>query len=217
MIGVPEVRKVVNDCETGECECDCPDGVDDTDAEREAKFKAYGIEPIPVDDEWLNLQRRKRYIRERNAYLATLPPVTEAEAEAERLDSERIIAEWDAEVNKAFHEQAMRPLGIGEWNHDEPCTVPDKHIKGFSEAMRYLGVEWRYNVRSVSAEINHESLGGWRGLDDRLNAESREVWRKGSSTKRKPRPRPCVMDVTHGMTPSTPTYITVRLTPLRST
>ena len=159
------------ECETGHAPCDCPDGVDDTDAEREAKFKAYGIERIPIDDEWLNTQRRKRYIRERNAYLATLPP----ETEEDRLDAERIIAEWDAEVSKAFHEQATRPLGIGEWNHDEPCTVPDKHIKGFTEAMELLGVEFRYNVRSVSAELNHESLGGWRGMDDRLNAELREV------------------------------------------
>ena len=40
--------------------------------------------------------------------------------------------------------------------------------------MEILGVDWRYNVRSVSAEINHQSLGGWRGLDERLNAELRE-------------------------------------------
>ena len=175
MIGVPEVRKMVNDCETGECECDCPEGVDDTDEEREAKFKAYGIEPVPWTDESYNLFKRKRYIKERNAYLATLPVPTEAEVEAERLDDERIIKEWNAEVDKMHHEQWSRPLGIGEWNHDEPCTVPDNHIKGFSEAMRYLGVEWRYNVRSVSAELTHESLGGWKGLDDRLNAELREV------------------------------------------
>ena len=175
MIGVPEVRKMVNDCQTGECDCDCPDGVDDTDEEREAKFKAYGIEPVPWTEERLREVKLKSYIRQRNAYLATLPVPTEAEVEAERLDDERIIKEWNAEVDKMHHEQWSRPLGIGEWNHDEPCTAPDNRIKGFSHAMEFLGVSFRFNVRSVSVEINHESLGGWRGMDDRLNAELREV------------------------------------------
>ena len=160
--------------QTGDVGCDCPSAPDDTDEERNAKAKAYGIEFIPVDDEWLRLQRLKRHIRQRNAYLKTLPVPTDAEVEQDRIDSERIIAEWDAEVNKAFHEAASRPLGIGEWNHDEPCTVPDNHIKGFTEAMEFLGVKFRYNVRSVSAEIYHESFGAWRGMDDRLGAELRE-------------------------------------------
>ena len=67
------------DCLDGIDACDCPETPDDTDAEYEAKLKAYGVELVPVDDEWLNLQRRKRYIRERNAYLATLPPETQAD------------------------------------------------------------------------------------------------------------------------------------------
>ena len=158
-------------CEDDTAACQCPDGVDDTDAEREAKFKAYGIEPVPWTDEQLQTLRRKRHIRARNAYLATLPPETEEDRERSR----QIIAEWDAEVEKAFHEQASRPWKIGEWFHDEPCTVPDNHIKGFTEAMMFLGVEFRYNVRSASAEINHESFETWRSMDDRLGAELREV------------------------------------------
>ena len=161
------------DCLDGIDECSCPE-TDETDAEYEAKLKKYGVELVPVDAAWLNLQRRKRYIRDRNAYLATLPVPTEAEVEEDRLDCERIVKEWDAEVSKAFHEQASRPTGIGEWNHDEPCTVPDKHIKGFTRAMELLGVSFRYNVRQVSAEIYHESFGAWRGMDDRLSAELRE-------------------------------------------
>ena len=132
------------DCWNGIAACDCPDGVDDTDAERDAKFKAYGIEPVPIDDAWLQTQRRKRYIRGRNAYLATLPPETDEDRE----DAKRIIAEWDAEVNKAFHEQASRPLGIGEWNHDEPCVAPDGRKAGLSHAFEFLGVCPRNNVLS---------------------------------------------------------------------
>ena len=46
--------EAVKECLSGfDAACDCPDGHDDTDAEREAKFKAYGIEPVPVDDAWL--------------------------------------------------------------------------------------------------------------------------------------------------------------------
>ena len=160
------------DCVDGIDACDCPDGHDYTDAEREAKFKAYGIERVPIDDEWLETQRRKRYIRGRNAYLATLPP----ETEEDRLDAKRIIAEWDARVEKAFHEQAMRPLGIGEWNHDVPCVAPDCRKDGLTRAFELLGVEARYNTRSARAEIRHESFPeGWRNLNDRLAAELREV------------------------------------------
>ena len=43
MIGVPEVRTMVKDCETGECDCDCPDGVDDTDEERERPSRPQGL------------------------------------------------------------------------------------------------------------------------------------------------------------------------------
>ena len=160
------------DCLDGIDACDCPDGHDDTDAEREAKFKAYGIERVPIDDEWLETQRRKRYIRRRNAYLATLPP----ETEEDRLDAKRIIAEWDARVEKAFHEQAMRPLGIGEWNHDVPCVAPDGRKDGLTRAFELLGVEARYNTRSARVEIRHESFpDGWRNMHDRLASELREV------------------------------------------
>ena len=151
--------------------CDCPDGVEDTDEQRTAKFKAYGLTPIPWTAERLQTLKRNRFIREMKAIRDSLPPETEEDRENTR----RIIAEWDAEVDKAFHEQARRPWKLGEWFHDEPCTVPDNHIKGFSEAMEFLGVTFRYNVRSASAEINHESFGAWRNLDDRLGAELREV------------------------------------------
>ena len=101
---------------------------------------------------------------------------TEEEIEQDRLDSERIIAEWDAEVSKAFHEQATRPLGIGEWNHDEPCVAPDGRKAGLTDAFETLGVEARYNTRSARAEIRHESFPeGWRNMHDRLAAELREV------------------------------------------
>ena len=159
--------------QTGDVGCECPGAPDDTDEERAAKFKAYGLEEVPVDDEWLRLQRLKRHIRERNAYLATLPVPTEAEVEAERLGDEKWLKEYNAELQKI----ADRPLGIGEWPHGDytPIDVADNRVEGFTYAMSILGVEFRYNVRSVSIEINHPSLGGWRGLDDRLNAEVREV------------------------------------------
>ena len=163
----------VLDCEHGLEPCDCPE-TDLTPEEWEAKFKENEGCYVPVDAAWLNLQRRKRYIREHNAYLDTLPVPTDAEVEEDRLECERIVAEWEAEVAKVFHEQASRPSGIGEWNHDEPSRVPDKHIKGFTRAMELLGVSFRYNVRQVSAEIYHESFGAWRGMDDRLGAELRE-------------------------------------------
>ena len=158
----------VLDCEHGIEPCDCPE-TDLTPEEWEAKFKDNAASYVEVDDTWLLTQRRRRHIRGRNAYLATLP-----EDDTDPEEYRQIIIDWEAEVNKAFHEQAARPLGIGEWNHDEPCTVPDKHIKGFTRAMELLGVSFRYNVRQVSAEIYHESFGAWRGMDDRLGAELRE-------------------------------------------
>ena len=151
--------------------CDCPDGHDDTDAEREAKFKAYGIERVPIDDEWLRTQSIKRAAREMRAYRESLPP-DDTDPEVYR----QIIIDWEAEVAKVFHEQAMRPLGIGEWNHDVPCVAPDGRKDGLTRAFELLGVEARYNTRSARVEIRHESFpDGWRNMDDRLAAELREV------------------------------------------
>ena len=63
----------VDECENCNAACDCPE-TDLTPEEWEAKFKENEDSYVPVDAAWLNLQRRKRYIRERNASLATLPP-----------------------------------------------------------------------------------------------------------------------------------------------
>ena len=165
--------EAVKECLSGfDAACDCPDGHDDTDAEREAKFKAYGIEPVPVDDAWLLTQRRKRAIRSMNAYRASLPPDDPADEAKYR----QFVIDFEAEVARVFHENASRPLGIGEWNHDELCEAPDGHKAGLERAFELLGVDARYNTRSARAEIRHESFPeGWRTMNDRLAAELREV------------------------------------------
>ena len=97
-------------------ECACPGAPDDTDEERKAKFKAYGIEEIEVDDAWLNLQRRKRHIREQNAYLATLPPETEEDI----AENARIAKVWTDAMEQVRDEDHIKTLQIGQWFHDEP-------------------------------------------------------------------------------------------------
>ena len=124
------------DCLDGIDACDCPDGVDDTDEEREAKFKAYGIESIPVDDETLNLQRRERWIRERNAYLATLPPETDEDI----AENARIAAVWTTAMEEVSTEDHITTLAIGQWFHDEPCVAPDGRKDGLTRAFELLGV-----------------------------------------------------------------------------
>ena len=54
--------------------------------------------------------------------------------------------------------------------------VPDGRKAGLSKAFELLGLEARYNTRSLRAEVRHESfLEGWRNMHDRLAAEIREV------------------------------------------
>ena len=184
MVGVPIVETVKCGGTDDEhwnqpfdVECDCPEGVDDTDEEREAKFKALGWERVETTDahreEMHQLLRRNRVIRETNAYYASLPVPTKAEVEAERLGDIQWMQEFYDEKQKI----ANKPLGIGEWPHGDytPIDVADNRVDGFTYAMSILGIEFRYNQRSVSIEINHPSLGDWRGLDDRLTAEVREV------------------------------------------
>ena len=122
-------------------ECACPGAPDDTDEERNAKAKAYGIEFVETTDahraEMHQLLRRKRVIREQNAYYASLPVPTEEELEQEALDNERIIAEWDKALAEVQHERATRPLDIGEWPHGDytPVQCKDNHMAGFT--LRY--------------------------------------------------------------------------------
>ena len=155
-------------CWNGSTACDCPDGVDDTDAEYEAKMKAYGIESVPFDDATLLTLRRKRAARGMKAYRESLP--------VEDPNEYKPTVDWEAEVAKVIMEQMTRPLGIGEWNHDVPCVAPDGRKAGLTDALETLGVEARYNTRSSRAEIRHESFPeGWRTMHERLTAELREV------------------------------------------
>ena len=55
-------------------------------------------------------------------------------------------------------------------------VVPDCRKEGLKEAFELLGVEARYNTRSLRVEVRHESFPeGWRNMHDRLAAELREV------------------------------------------
>ena len=135
------------------------------------KMKEYGITMVPSlppDPERERTRRIKVAILGMNAYRNSLPK--------ESPDEYKSGVDWEAEIEKAMHEKMTAPLGIGEWFHDEPCSVPDGAKAGLTKALDFLGVEARYNTRSSRAEIRHESFPeGWRTMNDRLAAEIREV------------------------------------------
>ena len=181
MVGVPIVE--VKPCTLTEDEhnalpltedCGCEETTPEEDAKYlEAARKEHGWVDVPPDAEWTQLQERKAYIRRSNAYLKTLPVQTEEELEQERIEDTALMQMIYDERRKIDD----KPLGIGEWPHGDytPIDVANNRTEGFEYAMSILGIEFRYNVRAVRIEINHPSLGDWRGLDDRLCAEVREV------------------------------------------
>ena len=159
------------ECENGIAACDCPDGVDDTDAERNAKMQEYGIVSVPIDAATQLTLDRKRAARGMKAYRESLP--------VEDPNEYKPTVDWEAVVAKAREEDFKKVLGIGEWFHNEPCMVPDCRKDGLTRAFELLGVEARYNTRSLRAEVRHESFPeGWRNMHDRLAAELREVMAK---------------------------------------
>ena len=139
--------------------------------QHEAKMKEYGltrVPSLPPDPERERTRLRKVAILGMNIYRKRLPK--------ESRDEYKPVVDWEAEIAKVMHEKFTAPLGIGEWNHDEPCTVPDCRKEGLTRALELLGVEARYNTRSSRAEIRHDSFPeGWRTMHDRLAAELREV------------------------------------------
>ena len=135
------------------------------------KMKEHGyvrVPSLPVDPE----TRRKRDIR-----LQALGMKINRDRIPQAPDDEyKPVVDWEAEIAKVMEEQFSAPLGIGEWFHDEPCSVPDGRKGGLTRAFELLGVEARYNTRSLRAEVRHESFPeGWRTMHDRLAAEIREV------------------------------------------
>ena len=157
-------------------DCGCPETTPEQDAIfLEAARKKYGWVDLPRDPEWDEKQARLRHIRERNAYLKTLPVETEEELAAQHIkDTAFMQMVYDESMKKI-----RQPEGIDKdkWQDLKftPIDVTDNRVWGFQDAMANLEVELRYNVRAVNIEVNHSSLGGWRGLDDRLTAEIREV------------------------------------------
>ena len=101
-----------------------------------------------------------------------------AEYGFERVDPDE-GEDWHKLIADAQAENVITTLGIGQWFHDEPCSVPDGAKAGLTKGLDFLGVEARYNTRSSRAEIRHESFPeGWRTMNDRLAAEIREVLSK---------------------------------------
>ena len=134
-------------------------------------MKEYGltrVPSLPVDPE----RRRKREIRCR----ALGMKINRDRIPKEQDDDNAPVVDWEAEIGKAMEEKFTAPMGIGEWNHGEPCTVPDGRKEGLTRAFELLEVEARYNTRSSRAEVRHKSFPeGWRTMHDRLAAELREV------------------------------------------